>query len=182
MIFETSLLISSKLLLAALQIFPSVEGLIWDVERLGNIAFWNEDITEGLPGPVVVFRYVARGYGTLLHDAGSQEWRARVAHAEGFGHVVGIVPDSEDAYILRGAYRKGAGHDPRRKALVEIPFRVGKSAVDVDALAPLGEAVFRTVYDTPLHRIARTYEAREDNREIAAALGGGTLKQAVDVF
>lgn len=81
-----------------------------------------------------------------------------------------------------GAYRKGAGHNSYCKALIETPILVGKSSVDVDALAPLGKAVFRAVYDAPLYRIACARKAREDNREIAAALGGWTLKQAVDVF
>lgn len=54
--------------------------------------------------------------------------------------------------------------------------------VDVHAAAALRHAIVGSVDHSPLDRVAQTVQARENDREIAATLGGGGLKQTVDVL
>ena len=55
-------------------------------------------------------------------------------------------------------------------------------SIDIYTLATLRESVSTAVYHTPLNRIAKLGQAGQNDGEVAAALTGRALKQAVDVF
>ena len=117
------------------------------------------------------------------HDASIHERRGLAREVEALRGVVGVLGDEDLAGALLAGrlHREGAGHDAVLEARLDRPVGVSLGK-DVDALAALGESVLGAVDDAPLDRVTALGEAGEDDREVAAALGGGTLEQAVDVL
>jgi len=168
--------------LAPLRYPPRRELLVRHVELDGHLVFGDEHAAEVLFLPVVVLHDMARRHVAALHGAALHEWRGAVPEIEFPCGLVGVSGDVELGGGLRLLDGERLGHDARRQPPFEVPSALRLLGVDVDALPPLGKAVLRAVHHAPLDRVAEGSEAREDDREVAAALGDGALEQPVDVL
>jgi hypothetical protein len=65
--------------------------------------------------------------------------------------------------------------------LLEVPLHIAFSK-NVDAFPTLRKAVFGTVNDPPLHRIAKRSEAGENDSKISPSLFRWTLEKSVNVL
>ena len=176
------LLVDAGLALGPLEVLPLGNLHLRHVEPLGHLVLRNEHAAQGPPLPRVGLDDVAGHHMAPLHRATLQEGRGLAAKVERRARLVRVRGNVELGELLRSLDRQRPRHHAGRNPVLEVPPPPGVLCEDVGALPPLREAVLGAVHHAPLHGVAERGQAREDNREIAAALGHGALEQSVDVL
>lgn len=170
---KARLLIGAFLALAALEVAPVGELFVRDVELLRNIRLVDKHIAKHAALAVIVLSKVASQNMAALHDAGVPELRCLLANAKASRVLIRIGQNIELRHFVRIDGGEGLGHDAVVHAIDKINLAGVLLAEDVNALATLGETVFRRVDHAPFDGVIEIGEAAQDDREVATTLRCG---------
>lgn len=117
-----------------------------------------------------------------LHDTGILELGSLLSNAKTSRVFIRIRQNIELGHFVRIDGGEGLGHDAVVHAIDKINLAGVLLAEDVNALATLGETVFRGVDHAPFDGVIEVGKAAQDDGEIATALRCGRLEQAINIL
>lgn len=117
-----------------------------------------------------------------LHDAGVFELRCLLTNTKASRVLVRIGQDIELGHFVRVDGGEGPRHNAVMHAISKIDLAGVLLAEDINALAALGEPVFRRVDYAPFNGVIEIGEAAQDNGEVTTALRCGRLEQTVNIL
>lgn len=179
---KARLLVGALLALAALKVAPVRKLFVRDVELFWNICLGDKNIAKYAALAVIVLGKVAGQNVAALHDTGVLELRCFLANAKASRVFVRIGQDIEFGHFVGIDGGEGLRHNAVMHAVSKIDHAGVLLTEDVNALATLGETIFRRVDDAPFNGVIEVGEAAQDDGEIATALRRGRLEQAVNVL
>ena len=179
---KARLFVGALLALAALKVAPVGELFVRDVELLRNIRLVDKHIAKHAALAVIVLGKVAGQNVAALHDAGVLELRGFLTNAKASRVLIRVGQNIELGHFVRIDGGKGLRHDAVVHAIDKINLAGVLLAEDVNALATLGETVFRGVDHAPFDGVIEIGEAAQDDGEIATALRCGRLEQAINIL
>ena len=179
---KARLFVGALLALAALKVTPVWKLFVRDVELLRNIRLVDKHIAKHAALAVIVLGEVAGQNMAVLHDAGVLELRGLLTNAKASRVLVRIGKDIKLRYFVRIDGGEGLRHNAVMHAIGKIDLAGVLLAEDVNALATLGKPVFCRVDYAPFNGVIEIGEATQDDGEVATALRGGRLEQAVNIL
>ena len=179
---KTRLFVGTLFALAALEVAPVREFFVGDIELLRDNRLIDKHITKYAALAVIVLSKVAGQNVAALHDTGVLELRGLLTNAKASRVLIRVGQDIELRYFVRIDGGECLRHDAVVHAINKVHLAGVFLAEDVNALATLGETVFRGVDHAPFDGVIEVGKAAQDDGEIATALRRGRLEQAVNIL
>lgn len=179
---KARLFVGALFAFAALEVAPVRKLFVRDIELLWNKRLVDKYIAKHAALAMIVLGEVARQNMAALHDAGVLELRCFLTNAKASRVLVRIGQDIELGHFVGIDGGEGLCHNAVMHAIGKIDLAGVLLAEDINALAALGEPVFRRVDYTPFNGVIEIGEAAQDDGEVATALRCGRLEQTVNVL
>lgn len=179
---KARLFVGALFALAALKVAPVGELFVRDVELLRNIRLVDKHIAKHAALTVIVLSKVASQNMAALHDTGVLELRCLLTSAKASRVLIRVEQDVELGHFVGIDSGEGLRHYAVMHAISKINLAGVLLAEDVNALAALGETVFRRVDHAPFDGVIKISKATQNDGEVATALRRGRFEQAVNVL
>lgn len=163
---KARLLVGALLALAALKVAPVRKLFVRDVELFWNICLGDKNIAKYAALAVIVLGKVAGQNVAALHDTGVLELRCFLANAKASRVFVRIGQDIEFGHFVGIDGGEGLRHNAVMHAVSKIDHAGVLLTEDVNALATLGETIFRRVDDAPFNGVIEVGDIAKNAYEL----------------